>query len=166
MGGKNKYGSGTVRSDGHLFAHGNTDESYRLGIVGCRKRGRKRDGAFDHATGKGWVAANTGKPKPPSYADAVSKGNIVKPMIVETSGAISARSLRSTVYPCAARARGPRARDSTAYGTSRSSARSYTQHHTQRISRAAALGETRAILEEARSELQQLAQAGSATERP
>ena len=29
---------------------------YRVKILGCRKRGRKRDGAFNHTTGKGYVA--------------------------------------------------------------------------------------------------------------
>ena len=102
---------------------------------------------FDHATGKGWVAANTGKSKPPSYADALSKANLVRPMIVETSGASSARSLKSTVHPCAARARGPRARDSTVYGASRSSARSYALHHTQRISLGIVKADSRGILD-------------------
>jgi hypothetical protein len=42
-------------------------------------------------------------------------------MLVETSGAISSRSLRSTVYPASAQARGARAHDSTKYGQSCSS---------------------------------------------
>jgi hypothetical protein len=48
-------------------------------------------------------------------------------------------------------------RDSTKYGLSRSSTRSHTLHHTQRISRAAALGETRAILDEVRDGLSERA---------
>jgi hypothetical protein len=164
--GSSKTGSGTPVSDGHLFAHGNTDEEYRLKIVGCRKRGLRRHGPFKHATGKGYVAKDGGLKHPPAYADALRQGRRVKVMLVETSGAISPRSLRSTVYPASARARGARARDSTKYGQSRSSTRSHTLHHTQRISRAAALGETRAILEEVRFEQQKLAQSSSAAERP
>jgi hypothetical protein len=99
-----------------------------------------------------------------------TQGELVKVMLVETSGAISPRSLRSTVYPASARARGARARDSTKYGQSRSSTRSHTlpacTTPSERISRAAALGETRAILDEVRFEQQKLARSGSATERP
>ena len=43
------------------------------------------------------------------------------------------------------RARGKGARDSTRYGRSRTSARSYFVHHTQRLSLAAVLQDARAI---------------------
>eukprot|EP00966_Prymnesium_polylepis_P231491 5355928-Prymnesium_polylepis.1 len=44
---------GTYASVGHLYAHGNTDERYRLGILGVTRKGRKRDGPFNHTTGRG-----------------------------------------------------------------------------------------------------------------
>ena len=51
-------------------------------------RGRRRDGSFDHKTGRGWVKAVKG-----DYFDAiVRKGSRVVPMIIETTGGIAPHS--------------------------------------------------------------------------
>ena len=46
----NKNGAGTLEDVGHYFAFGNTEESLHLDIYGCRKRGCRADGPFNHAT--------------------------------------------------------------------------------------------------------------------
>ena len=38
---------GVPASVGHLYAFGNTEEKFRLKILGCKGRGRRRDGGFD-----------------------------------------------------------------------------------------------------------------------
>ena len=78
-------GSGQPASVGHLFAFGNTEERYRLKILGCRRRGRKRDGPLNHHTGKGYVAEVRG-----DYYDALFvKRSRVIPFIVEAMGGIT-----------------------------------------------------------------------------
>ena len=54
---------------GHPYAFGNTEEFYRVLVLGCDQRGRQRDGPMTHCDGKGWVRAQPGQ-----YADALSKG--------------------------------------------------------------------------------------------
>ena len=66
------------------------------------------------------------------------------PLIVEATGAISSRSLRYVSF-LAQRARGKHARDGTVYGRNRMSATSFFVHHTQRISKAAAMGDVYGI---------------------
>ena len=85
-----KENGGSPQDVGHHYAFGNTEERYRAIILGVKHEGRKRDGALDHATGHGWVKAKAGK-----YAHALAQGARVTPVIVETSGAISPRSLRA-----------------------------------------------------------------------
>ena len=36
-------GGGQPASVGHLYAFGNTEEKYRVMVLGCRRRGRTRD---------------------------------------------------------------------------------------------------------------------------
>ena len=136
--GTNKHG-GTPTSNGHLYAHGNTDEPFRIGILGVRRKGRYRDKAFDHQTGRGWVRGRIGK-----YADAVSKGARVVPLIIETTGSISPHSLKYISY-LARRSRGKQARDGTKYGRSRARAPHHssctTRSGSRRLRRAATLTE-------------------------
>ena len=133
-------GSGQPASVGHLFAFGNTEERYRLKILGCRRRGRKRDGPLNHHTGKGYVAEVRG-----DYYDALFvKRSRVIPFIVEATGGITPHALAHVTY-LARRARGKTARDSTRYGTSRTSTRNFYVHHTQRIGLAAKQYDAKAI---------------------
>ena len=64
-----------------------------------------------------------------------------------------------SVAHLAHRAKGKHARDGTVYGRSRTSARSFFAHHTQRISMAAAYGDVKGIHESVRG-LKQRAAAG------
>ena len=45
---------------GNLFAFGDTEESYRLMILGNKQLGVPGDGAFDHTTGQGFVKQRDG----------------------------------------------------------------------------------------------------------
>ena len=129
-----KTGGGCYASVGHLYALGNTEERYRNGILGVKQKGRKCEGPFNHATGRGYVKAQKGK-----YRHALAQGARVTPLIVETTGAISPRACAYIAY-LARRARGSRARDGTTYGRLRASPTSFFVHHTQRLSKAAACG--------------------------
>ena len=53
-----QQGGGAAASVGHRY--GNTEEEYRVLILGCKEQGRKHQGPLDHATGKGWVKQRDG----------------------------------------------------------------------------------------------------------
>ena len=115
---------------GHLFAFGCTEEHLLYENLGCKPRGRPCDGPLKHATGKGWVKG--GVPwdkKGAAYRDATTKGHTVKMAIVETLGGISPHT-RAIYRRHARRATAKGARDSTKYGTTRISTRSFYTHHT------------------------------------
>ena len=96
--------------------------------------------AWDPATGTGAVAYHEG-----AYHDAIHvKKTRVNLMLVETTGAISPRSLQVIGFH-ARRARGKHGRDGTRYGRSRASATNFYTHHAQRISMAAAIGDVAGI---------------------
>lgn len=119
---------GAPASVGHHFAFGNTEEKYRVNILGCRARGRQADGPFNHSTGKGWVAERRG-----DYHDAlIHKRSKVTPFIVETTGGIAPES-RAALRRLARRAKAKGARDRSSYGSTRISPRSFLTHHTQQI---------------------------------
>ena len=62
---------GAVGDVGHLYALGNTEETYRIQVLGCKARGvLGKDKPFDHATGKGSVKARPGE-----YYDALRNRN-------------------------------------------------------------------------------------------
>jgi hypothetical protein len=123
---------GAPASVGHLYAFGSTEEKYHRLILGCAESGRQLDGAFDHATGRGWVAEHRGH-----YYDAIHVKRIkTVPFIVENYGGIAPRGLRQCKL-LARRAKGPNAVDRTRYGDTRVSTRSFFVHHTSAISKTA-----------------------------
>jgi hypothetical protein len=136
---RTKDGGGTYASVGHQYAFGNTEERYRIGILGVRAKGRRSQGPFDHLAGRGYVKKQRGK-----YYHALAQGARVTPFIVEATGALSPRALRYVRY-LSGRARGKHARDGTKYGPLRASTKSFYVHHTQRLSKAAACGDVEGI---------------------
>ena len=136
-----KVHGGSVANVGHLYAFGNTEERYRIKILGCKGRGRLgKDPPFNHATGVGSVKA-----RPGDYFDALrNKKAIVVPMILEAQGGIAPHSLHF-IRRLAQRAKGARGRDGTVYGRSRTSARSFFKHHTQQLAAAAQVGDAKGI---------------------
>ena len=134
-----KSGGGKPAKVGHLYAFGNTEEPYRVLVLGCKQRGHPGDGPLNHRTNRGYVKKVAGQ-----YADALSKGSRVVPFIVESLGGISPHA-RAYIGFLARRVRRNGARDSTKYGRSRTSARAFFTHHTQRVSLAAQRGNVQAI---------------------
>ena len=132
---------GTVADVGHLYAFGNTEERYRIKILGCKGKGTLGvDRPFNHATKVGSVKERTG-----DYYDALrNKKALVIPMILEAFGGISPHSLHF-IRRLALRAKGARARDSTVYGASSTSAKSFFVHHTQQLAAAAQVGDAKGI---------------------
>ena len=90
-GGGTKKDGGCAASVGHLYGLGNTEEKYRLKVLGCKARGYLgRDKPLDHKTGRGSVKALRG-----DYWDALkNKKAVVIPAIVETFGGISPHFLK------------------------------------------------------------------------
>ena len=109
-------------------------------MLGAKERGRKRDGAFNHSTGRGWVKAVKGQ-----YADALKKRTHVVPCIIEVFGGMSPH-FRAHLRLLAGRSKGPGATDRTRYGRLRGSTRSFMRHHTQQLVKAAVVGDSEAIL--------------------
>ena len=131
---------GKPASVGHLFGFGNTEEHYRLLILGCKGQGLQHQGPLDHSTGKGWVKQQDGQ-----YVDALTRlRSRVVPIIVETTGGIAPHS-RSHCGYLAARSKTPGAVDRTRYGVTRISTKSFFVHHTQQMAKAAAMFDARAI---------------------
>jgi len=125
---------------GHLYGLGNTEEKYRVMVLGAKPRGRKQDGPFVHSTGKGWVKGAVGQ-----YADALKKRHSVVPVIIEVFGSISEHT-RAHFRHLAERSKGPGAIDRTRYGQLRGSTRSFRRHHLQQLVKAAVVGDSEAIL--------------------
>ena len=89
-----RMGKGSVlHADvGHLYAFGNTEERYRIKILGCKGKGTLGvDRPFNHATK---VLGRCVKERTGDYDDALrNKKALVIPMILEAFGGISPNSL-------------------------------------------------------------------------
>ena len=83
------------------------------------------------------------------------------PFIVETTGGIVPHA-RVQVGRLARRAEGKGKRDSTKYGSSRTSARTFFHHHVQQLSKAAVVGDAQAMRREIRAGKQRAINAGGA----
>ena len=136
-------GGAPSTSDGGAFALGNTEEALRALTLGLAERGTPGT-RYDRRTGTGWVAATTRH----HYADALSHGRPVTLLVSESSGAISpAFDLTLRVLDRQSRARG--ATDSTIYGTSRASPRTFYAHHLAAFSAAVAHADALSVFEDA-----------------
>ena len=127
---------------GHHFAFATGEPATRVEVLGREARGRPSDPPFDPATGKGRVTRHRG-----DFHDALCvKKNRVVLWYVENSGAIAGGTMAHMRKLDRASKRGAGSRDNTKYGRSRLSAKSFLQHHTQRISLAAVTEEADHIL--------------------
>ena len=103
------------------------EEKARYDNLGCKPRGRRCDGYFNHKTGKGWVAGHRGH-----YDDALRvKKNIVCILLHETSSGFSPPSATKIRRMGRAALSGV---DRTPY-TTRHKKKSFVTYHTQRISK-------------------------------
>ena len=119
----------TLMSKGHLYAFGNTEDRMLALALGKRRRGRPSDGAFDPATGRGYVKGHDGH-----YADALRKEHSVLVLVVESTGGIAPCAM-SLLHRLERDAQVPGARDGTAYH--RHGPRTFVTHYGQRIAAAA-----------------------------
>jgi len=125
---------------GHIYGYGYTLELYRVMALGCGKQGQPRDPPLNHHIGWGRVAEHIGH-----YADALNKKNTAALILVEALGGIPPQSMRE-LYKLANRSKGHGAYDCTRYGRTRASLASFVTHHTQQISKAAVVNDSKAIL--------------------
>ena len=130
---------GNHASVGHLVGFGNTEEQYMSIVFGCKERGRRSEGPFDHGTGKGWVKAKDGQ-----YKDALNKRTQVNLMLVESLGGVASGS-RHRVRRLGRRAEGKGSVDRTKYGRTRISTKCFYTHHMQQLSKAAVVGDSRQV---------------------
>ena len=122
-----KMAGAGVLKHGHLFACGNTEESYRVMILGNERRGAPDGPAFDPDTGQGHVPQRDGDYKPARLA-----GRVTIPLIAEVFGGLTPHPTRflRQLSRIAAKFK---TRDSTQYSRC---ARSFRTFHGQRISHA------------------------------
>ena len=126
-------------------------------ILGCKEMGRKSQGPFIHATGRGWVKQKDGQ-----YKDALVRTRAsVVPMIVETTGGLAPHSRRHCGY-LHGRSKGKGAVDRTRYGRTRISTKLFFVHHTQQMAKAAVMYDARAILKRVSVLKQQRLRTGTA----
>ena len=112
-------------------------------VLGCKARGRQRDGAFNHSTGRGWVKGKAGQ-----YADALQTllGGGCHHRGVRRHLTRSTNHYRAFIRRLADRSKGANATDRTRYGRLRGSTRSFMRHHIQHVVKAAVVGDSEAIL--------------------
>ena len=100
-------------------------------MLGVAARGDQAAGPLDRRTGEGWVAKSTDH----DYADAQRRGNGVTLFVTETTGAL-ASGFVDCLRAMDKQSRLPTTHDSTCYGESSSSPRTFYTHHLAAISAA------------------------------
>ena len=109
-------------------------------MLGHPARGEPGADPLNRLTGDGRVSLKRGE-----YSDAADKGHHTLLHVTEPSGACS-RSLTRLLRDTSKTVGLPGVHDSTVYGTSRASPRSYFSHHIAAISSAIRLADTLTIL--------------------
>ena len=90
-----KAGPGVGCQDvGHTHAFGNTEESLRRTVLGCRKRGTPGE-VYDHATGRGFVDFHPG-----DYYDALRRKNNQVVLCSSRSSVASRAAARACSVSC------------------------------------------------------------------
>ena len=126
----------TATSHGATFAFGNTEHRMLKNILGTRASGSTSDPRFDPLTGRGHV-----KYSPGDYRDAMNKGHVVFPFILEALGGVGRHGV-ALLKRLARDADSPQGRDGTAYHRS---CRSFFPHHARRIVRGAVIEDATSI---------------------
>ena len=128
----------------------NTLEALTAKVLGLKARGTPADRPLDRRTGEGRVHARDG-----DYADALKKGHRVHLLVSESTGALSPDVIR-LLRELAKTAQGTSGHDSTVYGLSRASPKSFFPHHLAAISSAIVCADARSIRNHAASLATQL----------
>ena len=124
-----RLGGAASEVEGWRFAFGR-EEALRTRVLGHGARGDDGDDAFDRLTGVGRLTHKRGE-----YSDAADKGHLTYLLVSEPTGACNpelTRLLRTTSKAIGL----PGIHDSTVYGSSRASPRSFFAHHLAAISSA------------------------------
>ena len=108
-------------TEGHFIAFGNTREFAIEVVLGRKEKPGERP--FDHRTGVGSIKAKKG-----DYDDALQKGHPVTLLLSEPSGALCPNYIR-LLRACAKKVKENPGIDTTTYGNSRSSTKSFFAHH-------------------------------------
>ena len=124
---------------------GNTEEDLICKNIGVLARGdRTTDPPLNRRNGVGWVAKTTNH----AYADAINRHHPTKLLVAESTGGMS-----GTLFECiqahAKESRVSAAYDTTCYGQSRASHKSYLPHHVAAISAAIVFADTEIIVDAA-----------------
>ena len=137
LGGGTRAGGGSPSTAmGHLVAFGGTEETLLYQNIGCKARGDPSLGAFDHATGAGWVREHRG-----AYHNAmVDKANHVTMLIACDMGGIAGGTV-ATLHRLSKNA--AEGRDGTVYGVHSNA--NYFTHHATAISFATVTAAAEAI---------------------
>ena len=126
--GSARCGGHASTADGGSFAFGNTLEALIVKVRGVAARGDPADPPLDRRTGVGRVDAADG-----DYADGLSKGHLLHLYVAETTGALCPNTV-DALKGLDRAARSSSGYDSTSYGQSRSSPKSFYAHHLANIS--------------------------------
>ena len=143
--GSKEKGGAASKADGGTHAMGNTEEDLIVKNLGVPARGdRTTDLPLNRRTGVGWVAKTTDH----AYADAISRKHPTTLLVAESTGAMSATSFKC-IDTHAKESRAPAALDTTCYGQSRASHKSYLPHHVAAISAAIVFADTEVMVDAA-----------------
>ena len=127
--GSSRLGGAASEVEGWLFAFGR-EEALHTRVLGHAARGDDGDDIFDRLTGVGRLTLKRG-----DYSDAADKGYLTYLLVTEPTGACSHELTR--LLRAISKAVGlPGIYDSTIYGSSRASPRSFFAHHLAAISSA------------------------------
>ena len=140
---------------------GGTEEAQRVAVLGTDARGSEADGDHNRFDGTGHVKSTRAKAQ---YSSARSKGHGVTLITTENSGAIS-NDFNNTLHHYGKLAAAFGTTDSTIYGASRASTRSYYQHHIAAIAAAIVFADVSTIHATA-AHLSALLITGGITSRP
>ena len=138
--GSNGCGGAASATDGHFIAFGNTEEALRAVVFGQTEHGDASEGPFNRVTGTGWV-----RQEPGQYTDAISKGHPIVLLGMESTGAMF-HPLALLLKLLGRQSTAPGTHDSTTYGDTRASPKTFYRHHSAALSAAVTSADATVLL--------------------
>ena len=120
-------------------------QTLRAIVLGQTEHGVKSEGPFDRVKGTGWVRQERGQ-----YSGAISKGHPTVLLGMESTGALF-HTFALFLRMLGRQSTAPGTHDSTAYGTTRASPKTFYRHHTAAISAAVTSADATVLLNVAAS---------------
>ena len=127
-------------TDGHFIAFGNTEEALRAVVFGQTEHGDASEGPFNRVIGTGWV-----RQEPGQYTDAISKGHPIVLLGMESTGAMF-HPLALLLKLLGRQSTAPGTHDSTTYGDTRASPKTFYRHHSAALSAAVTSADATVLL--------------------